>query len=187
MKDRGDSGALPQADRFRGCLLGLAGGDALGTTLEFQPPGTFEPIEDMVGGGPFRLEPGQWTDDTDMALCLAESLIENGGFDAADQMRRYVRWWREGHLSSTGTCFDIGNTIRSALMKFEATGEPFSGGTHPHSAGNGSIMRLAPVPLFFAGDPETAIESVTTPTPPGRSTGRSPGRLTELAASRPIG
>ena len=145
-------------DRFRGALLGLAAGDALGTTLEFQTPGTFEPITDMVGGGPFRLEPGQWTDDTSMALCLAESLIETNGFDAADQMRRFVRWWREGHLSSTGTCFDIGNTTRTALMKFEATGDPYAGGTHPHAAGNGSIMRLAPVPMFFAADPQTAIE-----------------------------
>ena len=57
-------------DRFRGCLLGLAAGDALGTTLEFEPPGTFKPIDDMIGGGPFRLQPGQWTDDMSMALCL---------------------------------------------------------------------------------------------------------------------
>ena len=62
--------------RYRGALLGLAVGDALGTTLEFTPPGTFEPVTDMVGGGPFGLEPGQWTDDTSMALCLAESLVE---------------------------------------------------------------------------------------------------------------
>ena len=78
-------------DRFRGCLLGLAAGDALGTTLEFRSPGSFEPIDDMVGGGPFRLEPGYWTDDTSMALCLAVSLTETGGFDPSDQMERYVR------------------------------------------------------------------------------------------------
>ena len=95
-------------DRFRGCLLGLAVGDALGTTLEFKLPGTFAPIDDMIGGGPFGLQACQWTDDTSMALCLAESLIECKGFDAADQMRRYARWWREGHLSSIGACFDIG-------------------------------------------------------------------------------
>ena len=89
-------------DRFRGCLLGLAAGDALGTTLEFKSPGTFEPIGDMIGGGPFGLRAGQWTDDTSMALCLATSLIECGGFDAMDQMRRYVRWRDEGYLSSTG-------------------------------------------------------------------------------------
>ena len=75
--------------------MGLAVGDALGTTLEFCPPGTFNPIHEMVGGGPFRLKPGQWTDDTSMALCLAESLLECQGFDPVDQMERYVRWWRE--------------------------------------------------------------------------------------------
>ena len=101
-------------DRFRGCLLGLAAGDALGTALEFQAPGTFEPIDDMVGGGLLGLEPGQWTDDTSMALCLAASLLERGGFDALDQMRRYVRWRGDGYMSSTGHCFDIGNTTDAA-------------------------------------------------------------------------
>jgi ADP-ribosyl-[dinitrogen reductase] hydrolase len=144
--------------RYQGCLLGLAVGDALGTTLEFKPPGSFTPITDMTGGGPFRLKPGQWTDDTSMALCLAESLIECRGFDPADQMKRYVRWWKEGYLSSTGTCFDIGVTISKALSAFLKTGDPFSGPTDFYSAGNGSLMRLAPVPLFFAGDPRKAIE-----------------------------
>ena len=72
-------------ERYKGALLGLAAGDALGTTLEFRSPGSFEPIDDMVGGGPFKLPPGYWTDDTSMALCLAESLIEQQGFDATDQ------------------------------------------------------------------------------------------------------
>ncbi|MDA0745626.1 MAG: ADP-ribosylglycohydrolase family protein, partial [bacterium] len=89
-------------ERYQGCLLGLAAGDALGTTLEFNSPGSFEPIVDMVGGGPFELPPGAWTDDTSMALCLAESLIACEGFDPEDQMKRYLRWFREGHWSSTG-------------------------------------------------------------------------------------
>ena len=135
---------ISQSSRYRGCLLGLACGDAVGTTVEFKPRGTFEPVTDMVGGGPFRLEPGEWTDDTSMALCLAESLLERGGFDALDQMQRYVRW-KKGHLSSNGRCFDIGNTVRGALTRFLDSGDPFSGSTHPHSAGNGSLMRLAPV------------------------------------------
>jgi ADP-ribosylglycohydrolase len=143
--------------RYEGCLLGLAAGDALGTTVEFKAPGSFVPLTDMVGGGPFRLEKGQWTDDTSMALCLAESLIQCRGFDARDQMERYVRWWKEGHLSSTGRCFDIGNTVYGALQRYMDTGEPFAGSTDPHTAGNGSLMRLAPVPLFFAADPEKAI------------------------------
>lgn len=144
-------------DCYRGALIGLAVGDAVGTTLEFKSPGSFVPITDMVGGGPFRLEAGQWTDDTSMALCLAESLVDKRGFDPADQISRYVRWWREGYLSSTGTCFDIGGTVSSALSRFEASGEPFSGSTDPHTAGNGSIMRLAPVPLFYASHPDQAM------------------------------
>lgn len=144
-------------NRYRGALLGLAAGDALGTALEFSPPGTFAPITDMVGGGPFKLAPGQWTDDTSMALCLAESLVESNGFDPFDQLSRYVRWKRHGHHSSTGTCFDVGGTVRSALARFERYSDPWSGSTDEHSAGNGSIMRLAPVPLFFASDPEAAI------------------------------
>jgi len=147
-----------EIERFRGCLFGLAVGDALGTTLEFRSPGTFDPVSDMVGGGPFRLKAGQWTDDTSMALCLAQSLIEKDGFDPVDQMERYVRWWREGHLSSTGRCFDIGNTIGEALAHFMKTGRPFCGPTHPHTAGNGSLMRLAPVPMFYADRPEEAME-----------------------------
>jgi ADP-ribosylglycohydrolase len=144
--------------RYRGALLGLATGDAVGTTLEFKAPGTFTPIDGMFGGGPFHLHPGQWTDDTSMALCLAESLIQRWGFDPVDQLRRYVRWWREGHLSSTGSCFDIGNTVRHALERFERTGAPFCGSTDPDTAGNGSLMRLAPVALAFAEDPEGAID-----------------------------
>ncbi len=144
-------------DRFRGCLAGLAAGDALGTTLEFMPPGSFDPIDDMVGGGVNRLRPGQWTDDTSMALCLATSLIERRGFDAMDQVQRYVRWWKDGYLSSTGQCFDIGITTRAALSRFINTGQPYAGASNPRTAGNGSLMRLAPVPMYFAGDAAEAI------------------------------
>jgi ADP-ribosyl-[dinitrogen reductase] hydrolase len=145
-------------DRFRGCLLGLAVGDALGTTLEFEPPGTFEPIRDIVGGGPFGLKPGEWTDDTSMALCLAESLIEKRAFDPTDQLERYLRWRDEGYCSPTGRCFDIGNTVASALRRFEITREPYPGSADTGSAGNGSIMRLAPVVMFYASSPRKAID-----------------------------
>ncbi len=144
---------LPSSpNRFRGCLLGLASGDAVGTTAELRKRDSFEPLKDMVGGGPFGLYPGQWTDDTSIALCLAVSLVQRDGFDAKDQMERYCRWWREGYLSSTGKCFDIGNTVSHALTKFLDTKNPFCGSTDPNSAGNGSLMRLAPVPMFFFPD-----------------------------------
>ncbi|SET26691.1 ADP-ribosyl-[dinitrogen reductase] hydrolase [Pseudomonas sp. NFR09] len=141
--------SLTLLDRYRGSLLGLACGDAVGTTVEFMPRGTFTPVTDMVGGGPFNLKAGQWTDDTSMALCLAESLLRKGGFDAADQMGRYLNWWKWGYLSSTGDCFDIGMTVRTALTAFESQGDPFAGSTEPFSAGNGSMMRLAPLVLFY--------------------------------------
>ena len=143
--------------KFRGALVGLAVGDAVGTTLEFRSPGSFENIDDMVGGGPFNLAVGEWTDDTSMALCLAESLIERRGFDLVDQLERYTRWARHGHLSSNGRVFDIGNTVRAALAKFARTHEPFCGSTDPWSAGNGSLMRLAPVPLFYIENPVEAM------------------------------
>jgi ADP-ribosyl-[dinitrogen reductase] hydrolase len=141
-----------RGDRYRGALLGLAAGDAVGTTLEFKSRGAFDPITDMVGGGPFHLEPGQWTDDTSMALCLATSLVHCDGFDARDQMDRYCDWWSRGYLSSTGTCFDIGNTVSDALRRYQRTNDPFAGSADPKSAGNGSLMRLAPVVLFYHPD-----------------------------------
>lgn len=148
---------LSDKDRFRGCLLGLACGDAVGTTVEFRPRGTFPPVADMVGGGPFNLNPGEWTDDTSLALCLATSLVEKGEFDPADQMERYCRWRNDGYLSSTGSCFDIGGTVSHALRRFSMTGDPYSGPTDPMSAGNGSIMRLAPAPMFFYPDYDAAV------------------------------
>src|SRR5271170_7553891 len=96
---------MRDVDKFHGALLGLAVGDAIGTTVEFKQPGAFPPVTDMVGGGPFGLPVGAWTDDTSMALCLAESLLAVKGFDPVDQLTRYLRWYREGHLSTTGSCF----------------------------------------------------------------------------------
>jgi ADP-ribosylglycohydrolase len=144
-------------DRYRGALLGLAVGDALGTTVEFSPPGSFPPVTDMVGGGPFDLPPGAWTDDTAMALCLGESLLARGGFDPVDQLTCYRAWYREGHHSSTGTCFDIGTATRAAIERFERTGEPFPGDAAPDAGGNGPLMKLAPIAMAYANDPASAV------------------------------
>lgn len=149
---------VSKLDRYLGSMLGLACGDAVGTTVEFCKPGSFEPVTDMVGGGFAKLAAGQWTDDTSMALCLAESLIQKGGFDPDDQMHRYVRWYKSGYLSSVGRCFDIGNATRTALEKYIRTGDPYAGDWSEKAAGNGSIMRLAPVPLFFAANPRESLE-----------------------------
>ena len=143
-------------DRAIGALLGLAAGDAVGTTLEFEPPGSFTPIDDMVGVGPFRLPAGAWTDDTSMALCLAESILDTGELDLADQLRRYLLWRDPGYLSSTGTCFDIGGATSSQLERFRRTGEPIDPDPDEEAAANGSLMRLAPVSIRWHTDPGEA-------------------------------
>lgn len=142
-----------KTNRYLGALFGLAVGDSVGAAIEFSQPGSFAPISDMVGGGPFNLKPSEWTDDTSMALCLAESILGTGGFDPVDQMNRYVRWrWDEGYLSSTGKCFDIGVATSRALDAFNAWGEPYVGSIDPKTAGNGSLMRLAPIPMRWRTD-----------------------------------
>lgn len=145
-------------DQARGMMLGLAVGDAVGTTVEFKPRGTFDPVTDMIGGGPFSLKPGEWTDDTSMALCLADSLIERGGWKPTDCMNRFVNWREHGLNSVTGTCFDIGNATSEALSRYLASGDPYAGSTDPRSSGNGGIMRLAPAVIACATSPKVARE-----------------------------
>lgn len=169
------------SERYRGALLGLACGDAVGTSVEFLRRGSFAPLTDMIGGGPFSLQPGQWTDDTSMALCLATSLLDCGGFDPADQMRRYCRWMEEGYLSSTGECFDIGMTVSDALYRFLDDDDAFAGSTDPYTAGNGCLMRLAPVPMYYFHDRASAIAYA------GESARTTHGALECIEASRLFG
>ncbi|MFV9507114.1 MAG: ADP-ribosylglycohydrolase family protein [Oscillochloridaceae bacterium umkhey_bin13] len=159
---------LPLTDRARGALLGLAAGDALGTTLEFTGPlDPFTPqVTTIVGGGPFGLPAGAWTDDTSMALCLAQSLVAQGTCDSRDQIERYVRWWREGENSATGRCFDIGNATQAALQRYLEHGDPLAGDPSPSAAGNGSLMRMVPVAIAAATEEQAiawaALQSRTT-------------------------
>ena len=146
-------------DRAKGALIGLALGDALGTSVEFSERDGVPRVTDLVGGGPFGLAPGQWTDDTSMALCLAESLLERRGLDVRDLMERFCRWRDHGYNSVTGACFDIGGTTDAALGSFRATGEPLSGSTDPDDAGNGSLMRLSPVAIRWWRDRAKAVEA----------------------------
>jgi ADP-ribosylglycohydrolase len=141
-------------DRALGAFIGLAVGDAIGTTLEFETRDTKPAVYDMVGGGPLDLLPGQWTDDTAMALCLADSLLACNGLDERDLMDRFCRWHELGENSCTGSCFDIGITTRNALEAYRRTGNPIVGPTDPRTAGNGSIMRLAPMAVRYWNDPE---------------------------------
>ena len=145
-------------DKARGALLGLAVGDALGTTLEFSTKDNYTPLTDMVGGGPFGLKPGEWTDDTSMALALADSLLSCGTLEPADLSARFCKWRYDGNYSHNGKCFDVGNTVSRSLEAFRRTGNSLSGSTDPDSAGNGSLMRLAPVALFRAHDLEACMD-----------------------------
>jgi len=171
-------------DRIRGSIVGLALGDAVGAHVEFRPREYLleHPVTDMQAGGTWGLAKGQFTDDTTMALCLACSLIARRGFVLYDQLVRYNWWKRYGYLSSTGHCFDIGRATKNALDTFSHQQYDFG---HEHgipmkdidylsdekllkefpvncsdedAAGNGSLMRLAPVPLFFSRDPVLAVQ-----------------------------
>jgi ADP-ribosyl-[dinitrogen reductase] hydrolase len=138
---------MSNLNRAIGSLVGLAVGDAVGATNEFQSRATLTPISDMVGGGPFNLKAGQWTDDTSMALCLAESMITSyDEFNADATLMLWCQWMNQGHHSVKGYCFDIGHTTQTALDHFSQHGNPISSLENPAQS-NGSIMRLAPVVL----------------------------------------
>lgn len=149
---------MTSRERSTGALLGLALGDAVGTTLEFRSPGTFEPIDDLIGGGPFGLKPGEWTDDTTMAMCLGESILDTGELDLADQLRRYLLWRDEGYWSVKDRCFDIGNATSAALARFARDGSVVDAVIDEEAAANGSLMRLAPVPTRWHQDVGLAAE-----------------------------
>ncbi|MFC1746567.1 ADP-ribosylglycohydrolase family protein [Candidatus Riflebacteria bacterium] len=156
-------------NKYLGCMMGLAVGDALGGTLEFSPPGgPGKKLTEIVGGGPHNLKPGEWTDDTSMALCLAESLVTKKKFDLFDQMKYYIAWYREGKFCTRDKIFDVGETVAEALVNFEKDpSEPMAGSTDKYSSGNGSLMRLASVPLFYFSDKRkteyfAGLSSITT-------------------------
>ena len=145
--------------RFQGTLLGLAAGDAVAVATQHRRPGRFTPVGDMLGGGPFDLPRGGWSDDTAMALCLAESLLDRDGFDARDQVARYRRWQQEGYLSATGQCVGITARTARALALAQWRDQPFSGTHDPGVLDPESLSRVAPVVMyFFAHGPTFAAE-----------------------------
>ena len=171
-----DAPALPSGTddlkaRFRGALAGLAVGDALGATTQDQAPGSFAPVEQVVGGGPLGLPPGAWSDDTAMALCLAESLLERGGFDARDQMQRYGRWQQQGHLSATGEALGITASTTRALALAKWQRKLFSGSHDPAHVDPEPLSRVAPAVMFFYATPQIAIHQACEQ---ARTTGQAP-------------
>jgi len=148
-------------ERFQGTLVGLAVGDALAAHTQFRKPGSFAAVGDLLGGGPFDLPRGAWTDDTAMALLLAESLLEREGFDAHDQVERYVRWQREGYGSATGQCVGISASVARALATAQYKRQPFAGSHDPEQLDKDPLSRIAPAVMYFFSDAPTAIAKAT--------------------------
>lgn len=142
---------MNKLDKAQGALVGLAVGDAIGTTLEFKDRDTQPVLTDMVGGGVFQLNPGEWTDDTSMALCMAQSLVKLEGFYPDHIMSLFHDWYTKGYMSSTGSCFDIGVQTAQALRKWNVDRSTVNN-DDVNCGGNGSIMRLAPVVIFGSTD-----------------------------------
>jgi ADP-ribosyl-[dinitrogen reductase] hydrolase len=145
-------------ERFQGALVGAAVGDAVAVATQYRRPGKFTPVGDMLGGGPFELPRGAFSDDTAMALCLAESLLERDGFDARDQVQRYRRWQQEGYLSATEQCLGITAGTARALAQAQWRRQPFSGSHDPEALDPETLSRVTPVVLFFFADAEQAAQ-----------------------------
>ena len=173
-----DTGTLSAArnlrDRFLGAFVGLAVGDALAAATQFRTAGTFTPVGDLLGGGPYDLPRGGWSDDTSMALCLAESLLESSGFDPRDQVDRYRQWQQQGHLSATGQCLGITAGTAKALAQAQWRRQLFSGSHDPNQLDPEVLSRVAPAVLFYFANP---VDAVTFASEQSRTTCQAPGAM----------
>lgn len=166
-------------ERFQGALLGLAVGDAVAAATQYKRPGRFAPVGDLLGGGPFDLPRGAWSDDTAMALCLAESLLEREGFDERDQVARYRRWQQHGHLSATGQCVGITADLARSLARSQWRRQPFSGSHDPDSLAPESLSCATPAALYFFGNEAAALQLAGEA---ARATSQAPAVLTACRA-----
>lgn len=173
-----DTGTLAAArnlrDRFLGAMIGLAVGDALAAATQFRKAGTFTAVGDLLGGGPFDLPRGAWSDDTSMALCLADSLLEASGFDPRDQVERYRRWQQQGYLSATGQCLGITAGTAKALAQAQWRRQLFSGSHDPNQLDPEVLSRVAPAVLFYFSNP---VDAVTFASEQARTTCQAPAAL----------
>lgn len=138
--------------RFRGALLGLALGEALAAPAQLAKPGSFAPIRDLIGGGPFDLAPGSWTDDTAMAMLLARSVLECRGCDPSDQLSRFRRWQRDGEGSLSGECLGITASVSRALVDGEASSDLRDGAD--------ALVRVAPLVLWHYADEQALTKDL---------------------------
>lgn len=146
-------------DAILGGVIGVVIGDALGLPVQFMTKTEIRenPVTDMRGGGAFDLDPGAWSDDSSLTLCLAESLSEVG-YNPADIARRFVKWYRDGYMTPLGESFDIGGTTEIAMKRLIHDVAPFKAGpNNAESNGNGSLMRILPATIFFAHESDYAM------------------------------
>jgi ADP-ribosyl-[dinitrogen reductase] hydrolase len=155
-----------QRDRARGVLLATAAGDALGAGYEFGPPLPADAPVTMLGGGAFGWAPGEWTDDTSMAIVIAEVAATGADLRGGDAQDRIVARW--AHWSRTAA--DVGVQTKEVLSYVPDDGIAGSAGValaacaalHERTgrtAGNGSLMRTAPVALAYLDDPSGLAET----------------------------
>lgn len=144
-------------DAARGMMLGLAVGDALGAGQAGRARDGQVLPAGMTGGGPHDLAPGQWTDETVQAMCLAQMLRSANGWDAEDAMKRFINWRDYGYLSATRVCFDMDPDLAAALRRYEASGIPYAGISDAADRGAGGITRVAPVVLANGGAVDSAM------------------------------
>ena len=148
----------PMLDRSSGALLGLAIGDALGAPFEGLERDSYPHISDFAAGGVNAVEPGAWTDDTAMAICLAESLLARGRIDERDLLERFLRWYRKGENACGGRAIGISEKTRATLETYERS-QRTDAAVEVDNSGNGAIMRLAPVAIYFHRDSAEARRS----------------------------
>ncbi len=139
-------------DIIKGVIFGLAVGDALGVPVEFKSREYLKanPVTNMQGYGTYNVPKGTWSDDTSMTLCTLESIIENGEINLDNIMEKFAKWRCFGYMTPFDECFDIGNTTYCAIARYlEGESFPYGSGAE-NSNGNGSLMRISPVVLFYA-------------------------------------
>lgn len=144
-------------DRFFGGLFGSIVGDALGVPVEFAGRAARQrnPVTGMREFGTHNQPAGTWSDDTSLALCLAESLTLCG-VDFRDQSARFQRWLADGHWTPHGEVFDIGNATHQAIRQLAAGVEPTKAGPRgEYHCGNGSLMRILPLGLYLGNAEST--------------------------------
>eukprot|EP01130_Rhizamoeba_saxonica_P011617 TRINITY_DN4829_c0_g1_i2.p1 TRINITY_DN4829_c0_g1~~TRINITY_DN4829_c0_g1_i2.p1 ORF type:complete len:383 (-),score=78.72 TRINITY_DN4829_c0_g1_i2:1761-2909(-) len=150
-------------DRALGSIFGLVVGDALGAPLEFSPVqyGTTElhGFEDIniwneSHYNHFRLEPGQWTDDSSMSFCLADSLILNNGLNCKHLRMMFLNWWQFGYANAfvSRSSVGLGGNINISFGDFIRNRGDHTTAGDKQTSGNGSIMRLAPIAIFYRND-----------------------------------